>query len=154
MTYNSANAIIAGTAALVQTHLVMLGQSGGPEKGESWSWSSTFTSSDMIMDSCIDNQDKPTNWWCRILSLWEWTCTVTSDVLDRELHDSRLYPAAYLQGISVLAIFSLSVGIYRCHIRKQGISMRALQTQAEQVIVTHYPTGLPANFPTIEYVQV
>jgi len=148
LTYNTANAIVSGTAALVQTHLVLIGQLDSPEKDTPWTWETTFVASDMIMDSCEGD------WWCRLINGWDWACQVLSEVLDREFHDSRLFPAAYLQTIALLSVGALSFGLYRAHVRKQSASMRALQLQVEQVLVTPYPPGVPGTFPTIEYVQV
>jgi len=154
LTYNIANAVVAGTAALVQTHLVMLGQTGGPENGDAWSWHSTFVASDMIMAACTKEIDGSADWWCRLFSLWDWACTVAAEVLDREFHDSRLFPGVYLQSIALVATCALSCGVHRCHVRKQSANLHALQRQTGHVTVAHYPSGVPANFPTIEYVQV
>ena len=123
LSYNVANALVAGTAAYVQTQLVLSGKSA-----ETWTWASTWSSSSAILSKCRASLGSYSA--CVVKKSLALTGATAFDIMHRLTHDSRMFPAIYLQAISLVAIMSLSIGIQICQHRKQSEHLQALQSHS------------------------
>ena len=141
LSYNAANAIVAGSTTLIQTSLVLT------STWEEWGTADDFTKS-ILSDSCSFMQGC---WWKHYSKL---IIENLKYVYLREQNDSRLYPALYLQVISIVAILALTIGTRVIQNRKVNSRVLALQNNNKRMIVktqTHQINNIES---TAVYVQL
>ncbi len=113
ISYNLANALVAGSTALVQTTLILQGLVFDNTKDYK-----EFT--DTMERACSFGQKC---WWG---AAWNWIRGTLEYTVLREKEDSRLLPGTALQVVAVVAFLAVTMGAHICQRRQQYVRLHAL----------------------------